>query len=55
MIEQRTTESVGAPETRVELLSDGVSYWDGGGAFGLVPRVKWSKLLPPDEQNRIPQ
>jgi glyoxylase-like metal-dependent hydrolase (beta-lactamase superfamily II) len=55
MIEQRATESIGAPETRVELLSDGVSYWDGGGAFGLVPRVKWSKLLPPDDQNRIPQ
>lgn len=39
----------------IELLSDGVSYWDGGGAFGLVPRVKWTKLLPPDELNRVPQ
>lgn len=39
----------------IELLSDGVSYWDGGGAFGLVPRVKWMKLLPPDELNRVPQ
>jgi glyoxylase-like metal-dependent hydrolase (beta-lactamase superfamily II) len=39
----------------VHLLSDGVSYWDGGGAFGLVPRPKWSKLLPPDELNRVPQ
>lgn len=40
---------------RVSLLSDGVSYWDGGGAFGLAPRVKWMKLLPPDELNRVPQ
>jgi glyoxylase-like metal-dependent hydrolase (beta-lactamase superfamily II) len=40
---------------QVELLSDGVSYWDGGGAFGLVPRMKWMKLLPPDELNRVPQ
>jgi glyoxylase-like metal-dependent hydrolase (beta-lactamase superfamily II) len=42
-------------DVRVELLSDGVSYWDGGGAFGLVPRVKWMKLLPPDDLNRVPQ
>ncbi len=37
------------------LLSDGVSYWDGGGTFGLVGRTKWAKLLPPDEQNLVPQ
>ncbi|MFN3705622.1 MAG: MBL fold metallo-hydrolase [Thermoflexales bacterium] len=37
------------------LLSDGVSYWDGGGTFGLVGRSKWAKLLPPDEQNLVPQ
>jgi glyoxylase-like metal-dependent hydrolase (beta-lactamase superfamily II) len=35
-------------------LSDGVTWWDGGGAFGLVPRVRWEQLLPPDAQNRIP-
>ena len=40
---------------RVTLLSDGISYWDGGGAFGLVPRIKWAKILPPDDQNRVPQ
>ncbi|MCS7060616.1 MAG: MBL fold metallo-hydrolase [Anaerolineae bacterium] len=39
----------------VHLLSDGISYWDGGGAFGLVPRTKWIKILPPDEENRVPQ
>jgi glyoxylase-like metal-dependent hydrolase (beta-lactamase superfamily II) len=40
---------------QIHLLSDGISYWDGGGAFGLVPRPKWMKLLPPDEHNRVPQ
>jgi glyoxylase-like metal-dependent hydrolase (beta-lactamase superfamily II) len=42
-------------EARATLLTDGTSYWDGGGTFGLVPRPKWMKLLPPDEQNRVPQ
>ncbi len=27
---------------------------DGGAMFGHVPKVVWSKLIPPDEQNRIP-
>jgi glyoxylase-like metal-dependent hydrolase (beta-lactamase superfamily II) len=44
-----------ASEITIHLLSDGISYWDGGGAFGLVPRIKWMKLLPPDEFNRVPQ
>lgn len=42
-------------QTRIHLLSDGTSYWDGGGTFGLVPRVRWMKLLPPDDLNRVPQ
>jgi glyoxylase-like metal-dependent hydrolase (beta-lactamase superfamily II) len=37
-----------------DLLNDGMAWVDGGGAFGLVPRVIWEKLLPPDDQNRIP-
>jgi glyoxylase-like metal-dependent hydrolase (beta-lactamase superfamily II) len=48
-----TTFHCGA--ARVHLLSDGTSYWDGGGAFGLVPRIKWAKILPPDDLNRVPQ
>ncbi|MCB0170401.1 MAG: MBL fold metallo-hydrolase [Anaerolineae bacterium] len=36
------------------IISDGVSWTDGGGAFGLVPRTIWAKQLPPDDQNRIP-
>jgi glyoxylase-like metal-dependent hydrolase (beta-lactamase superfamily II) len=38
----------------VTLLSDGITWGDGAGPFGLVPRPKWSKLLPPDDQNRVP-
>ncbi len=38
----------------VHLVSDGLAWLDGGGAFGLVPRVMWEKLLPPDELNRVP-
>ena len=36
------------------LVSDGVCWVDGGGAFGLVPRTIWERKLPPDDQNRIP-
>ena len=35
-------------------LSDGTAWWDGGGSFGLVPKVRWEKLLSPDAQNRVP-
>ncbi|MEN3041458.1 MAG: MBL fold metallo-hydrolase [Bacteroidia bacterium] len=27
---------------------------DGGAMFGVVPKVIWEKLIPPDERNRIP-
>ena len=36
------------------LVSDGITWLDGGGTFGVVPRVVWAKMLPPDENNRIP-
>jgi glyoxylase-like metal-dependent hydrolase (beta-lactamase superfamily II) len=38
----------------VFLLSDGLVRLDGGGAFGLTPRVMWEMLLPPDKFNRVP-
>lgn len=41
--------------SKVWLVSDGVALVDGGGAFGLVPRPRWMKILPPDDQNRVPQ
>ncbi|MFN4182923.1 MAG: MBL fold metallo-hydrolase, partial [bacterium] len=31
----------------------GVFFLDGGAMFGVVPRVLWEPLYPPDEKNRI--
>jgi glyoxylase-like metal-dependent hydrolase (beta-lactamase superfamily II) len=39
---------------KLHLVSDGLVWLDGGGAFGLVPRTMWEKLLSPDEFNRVP-
>lgn len=36
------------------LVSDGVFWGDAGGAFGLVPKVLWEKVLQPDALNRVP-
>ena len=36
------------------LLRAGAFRLDGGSMFGVVPKPLWSKLAPPDEQNRIP-
>jgi glyoxylase-like metal-dependent hydrolase (beta-lactamase superfamily II) len=36
-----------------QLISDGLCWVDGGGAFGLVPQVIWKKYRPPDADNRI--
>jgi glyoxylase-like metal-dependent hydrolase (beta-lactamase superfamily II) len=38
---------------RVEVLPDALFRLDGGAMFGVVPRALWSKVCPPDEQNRI--
>jgi glyoxylase-like metal-dependent hydrolase (beta-lactamase superfamily II) len=35
------------------LVSDGEFRLDGGAMFGVVPRVLWEKVAPPDEANRI--
>ncbi|MBI2862528.1 MAG: MBL fold metallo-hydrolase [Chloroflexi bacterium] len=37
----------------VTVLDDGPIRMDGGAMFGVVPRVVWEKVLPPDEKNRI--
>ena len=39
---------------RVHLISDGLFWIDGGGVFGVVPRVLWEKVIQPDALNRIP-
>lgn len=38
---------------RVEIISDTEFKLDGGAMFGVVPRVLWEKICPPDESNRI--
>jgi glyoxylase-like metal-dependent hydrolase (beta-lactamase superfamily II) len=38
---------------RVEIVPDTEFRLDGGAMFGVVPRNLWSKVCPPDEQNRI--
>jgi len=36
------------------ILSDGITWVDGGSTFGMVPRIIWAELFPPDAQNRLP-
>src|ERR1041384_4062783 len=38
---------------RVEIIPDTEFRLDGGAMFGVVPRVLWANVCPPDEQNRI--
>ncbi|WP_119068095.1 MBL fold metallo-hydrolase [Aggregatilinea lenta] len=38
----------------VHAVSAGQVMVDGGGPFGLVPRALWSRILAPDEANRVP-
>lgn len=41
-------------EFRLHLINDSSIKVDPGGAFGLVPRVLWSPLMPPDENHLVP-
>ncbi len=36
------------------VVSDGQAMSDGGGVYGLVPRVLWEQVTPPDDKNRVP-
>ena len=38
---------------RIEIIPDTEFRLDGGAMFGVVPRNLWSRVAPPDEQNRI--
>jgi glyoxylase-like metal-dependent hydrolase (beta-lactamase superfamily II) len=38
---------------RIETIPDTEFRLDGGAMFGVVPRVLWEKVCPPDEFNRI--
>ncbi len=39
---------------RCHILNDGVHLTDGGGFFGLIPRVLWQRVVQPDQNNNIP-
>ncbi len=41
-------------DMRVFLVNDHWVKVDPGGAFGLVPRALWSRLMPPDENHLVP-
>lgn len=38
---------------RVEIIPDTEFRLDGGAMFGVVPRVLWERVTPPDDSNRI--
>ncbi len=38
---------------RIEIIPDTEFRLDGGAMFGVVPRVLWERVSPPDELNRI--
>jgi glyoxylase-like metal-dependent hydrolase (beta-lactamase superfamily II) len=38
---------------RIEIVSDAEFRLDGGAMFGIVPRVLWERVCPPDDFNRI--
>lgn len=41
-------------DIKIHLINDGNTLVDPGGAFGLVPRVLWSRYLKPDENHLVP-
>ena len=40
-------------DNRVEIIPDTLFKLDGGAMFGVVPRVIWERVCPPDDKNRI--
>ena len=40
-------------KVEAHVLSDGTLKMDGGMCFGIIPKVLWEKVAPPDELNRI--
>ncbi len=41
-------------DLRCHILNDGRHHADGGGFFGLIPRVLWQRVIQPDANNYIP-
>ena len=42
-----------AGDYRIEVIPDTEFRLDGGAMFGVVPRVLWERVCPPDELNRV--
>ncbi|MEO2031712.1 MAG: MBL fold metallo-hydrolase [Planctomycetaceae bacterium] len=40
-------------DVELTIISGGTMRVDGGNMFGVVPRVLWARVCPPDEDNRI--
>ncbi len=40
-------------DVEIFLISDGFARVDGGGMFGLVPKIMWEKKHPADDLNRV--
>jgi glyoxylase-like metal-dependent hydrolase (beta-lactamase superfamily II) len=45
--------SMNLGDYRIEIIPDTEFRLDGGAMFGVVPRVVWERVCPPDELNRI--
>jgi glyoxylase-like metal-dependent hydrolase (beta-lactamase superfamily II) len=51
---ERGSRIVSVGRVRIHSLNDGFFAMDGGAMFGIVPKSLWSKVVPADEDNRIP-
>lgn len=49
-----TPRSFSLSDWRLHLISDGRFRLDGGAMFGVIPKTLWSRVITPDEKNRIP-
>lgn len=47
-----TTVQIGG--VRCHIVSDGLNLSDGGGFFGVVPRVMWERVIAPNARHQIP-
>jgi glyoxylase-like metal-dependent hydrolase (beta-lactamase superfamily II) len=50
---RRKNNSVEIGDYRIEIIPDTEFRLDGGAMFGVVPRVLWERVCPPDELNRV--
>jgi glyoxylase-like metal-dependent hydrolase (beta-lactamase superfamily II) len=46
--------SVKVGRIHCHIISDGLNVADGGGFFGVIPRVMWQRVITANEQNQVP-